>query len=323
MSDMMKQFLIIGLLLGAVLFSGCANPESKQTFRVGTVLYTGAAGLVMAKEKGFFADENLHVEILIMDAVTMRQALHAGQVDYYYPTVDAVAFDAAQGVPAKIIYLPTKSNGADGIVAATDIQTMSDLRGKKIAVQKGIWSHFFLVSALKDANVSPDEVTLIEMDGEKAPTALLSGDVDAAVGWEPYLSKTSQAGPYHILATTHDSPVIIDAIAVNNALLEKDPKSVAAFVRALEKGYQYTADHPDESAVTAGAFLEMSPAEYMENVQQIQFVSMEENRRLFESNGLVEKILTEAGKVWQDAGLIVAPLAPSEMIHPQFVNATP
>src|SRR5207237_1277180 len=69
-------------------------------------------------------------------------------------------------------------------------------------------------------------------EAEIAANTFTSGDVDAAVTWEPYLSKAARKAGSHILVTSKDTPgLIVDVFTVRDDYLRKHPDAVKGFIR--------------------------------------------------------------------------------------------
>src|SRR5205823_6256730 len=119
------------------------------------------------------------------------------------------------------------------IVAKNSIQTVADLKGKTVAFQPGLPNHFLLLQVLQDAGLTYKDIKPVDMDADKAGAAFVAGALDAAVTWEPWLTKASQSGHGHILINTRQKPgVIVDALAFRDDVLSERKQAVAALVQA-------------------------------------------------------------------------------------------
>lgn len=134
----------------------------------------------------------------------MVEALNAGAIDIAYvgeaPPVFAQA--AHDSVTRYVAYDPYGLE-SEGIVVQKDskIKKLADLRGKKIAVQKGSNAHYLLVKALASAKLSPSDVGISFLKPADARAAFERKDVDAWSIWDPYLA-AAEALPNARLLTT-------------------------------------------------------------------------------------------------------------------------
>ena len=128
---------------------------------LGFKTWVGYSPFYVADKEGFLAAEGLQVEFQRIEGTAeQRQALIAGRLDALGTTIDDVAVGAEQGVPAKVVLAVDRSNGADGVVVSSDIEDVSELRGRSVAVQPGFVSHFFLLYVLDQHGISPKDIRI-------------------------------------------------------------------------------------------------------------------------------------------------------------------
>ena len=162
---MSKSFKIIlaVLALGLVLCSYFVQSSGARRLylTLGFNTWVGYGPFYVADKKGFLAAEGLQVEFQRIEGTAeQRQALIAGRLDALGTTIDDVAVGAEQGVPAKVVLAVDRSNGADGVVVSSDIEDVSELRGRSVAVQPGFVSHFFLLYVLDQHGISPKDIRI-------------------------------------------------------------------------------------------------------------------------------------------------------------------
>src|SRR5579863_2403865 len=129
--------------------------------------------------------------------------------------------------------------GGDGIVSLKSINSVEDLKGKKIATTKFTPSHFFLLFLLSQSGLLPEDRAQIERDlvyvseAPQAAAAFKAKRVDAAVTWEPDLSGAVAARPdeAHVLvSTTAATHVIADTLVARQQVIFEAPKTLQDFV---------------------------------------------------------------------------------------------
>src|SRR5205807_10647315 len=110
------------------------------------------------------------------------------------------------------------SNGGDGIVATRDIKSIKDLKGRKVAVNEGSVSQFYLNVLLAKAGLKETDLQTVNMTAGDAGGAFVAKRVDAAVTWEPWLSKGKATDHGHLLVDSSTTPgLITDAIIAKSA----------------------------------------------------------------------------------------------------------
>ena len=128
----------------------------------------------ICKEKGFFKEQGVDVDLIVLTGVAERNsALKSGKLDALAAPVDYFALSAGNGVVATIVMAIDELVGGDGIVARKSIKSFQDLRGKKVAAQKGLPSDFFLRVLLQQNGMEAGDIDYIDMETAQAGAAFL------------------------------------------------------------------------------------------------------------------------------------------------------
>lgn len=115
------------------------------------------------------------------------EAIRSGGVDFTFATSTALVNAIDVGVPiVPIAAFPLPVNTVDGLaLAESGIKSPGDLRGRKVAYQRGTTGHFSLLKYLEEAGVGFDEIEGVSLSGAEGFTALSQGQVDAWFHWQP------------------------------------------------------------------------------------------------------------------------------------------
>jgi NitT/TauT family transport system substrate-binding protein len=180
-------FLSANLLFQSPIFAG-------EKIRIGWVFAMANAPVVIAKEKGFFKDEGVDVEIIsFTSGPIVHQALAAGELDMAYIGSPPVYHWFSRGLKSKI--LAKVNYGQASVISRKDsgITTLDDLKGKRMAgVRKGSGMDVLLRGyVLGDAgHISPDkDVQIVPMPSGNMGPSVEENVVDAAFIWEPFTSQ--------------------------------------------------------------------------------------------------------------------------------------
>jgi NitT/TauT family transport system substrate-binding protein len=243
----LTKYLTIGLL---ALSSSLHAAEKLTPYKVGFNNWVGFIGFFVAQEQGYFEDVGLDVQAVSFGAPGEGIVpLINGNLDAHLTTADSVITRLDKAPDSmKIVYLIDTSNGADALVAADGIETVADLKGKKVAVTVGECNHLLLAKALESAGMTEDDIIIANMDPDAAGSALKAGSVDAAVTWEPWISTIISTGGKAIYSSADVPNLLLDCVAVSEATLEEKGEATQAFIDALSKGQAYVAAHPSEAS---------------------------------------------------------------------------
>jgi sulfonate transport system substrate-binding protein len=84
--------------------------------------------------------------------------------------------------------------------AESPIKTLTDLRGKKVAVTKGAGSHFLLLAALAKSGLSFKDISPAYLTPADGRAAFIVGNVDAWVAWDPFLTSAQRQSNVRVLS---------------------------------------------------------------------------------------------------------------------------
>lgn len=335
----MKKFiaLTLSLALTCVIFTGCGKEETQVPAPIGDgtiaeapeaqaaeavpekhdpidvtmgfCTWTGYAPMFIAQEKGFFKDADINMDIkVIEDESTYASLLTNGSVPLIATALDPDIKMFANGAPISYVLMMDASCGADGLVCTSAIQSMEDLKGKKVALDKSASSYYFFLTALETGSeLTEEDIEVIDMgDTTEAGLAFMSGNVDAAVMWEPELSDALESvDGAHALVTSADYPnTILDALVVSNDWAAANPWAVDAIAECWYKAVDYIKENPEDAyKLMASGFEEVTAEDIESDSAGLVFYGREDNENFFkESNDSAYTISQRMADFWKYKG---------------------
>jgi len=202
--------LAIGIIVFAILAGlyfgfqdkiteAAGNAKSGDAIKIGVVTWPGYGagqymnnGFVANTECRFFTEYEIQVEFQVLDDfLASRKAFENGDVDLLWCTAEALPTEMGQNgtmvmQAPKFLFQADWSRGGDAIVGRQGIETVSDLRGKTIAVAEGTPSHSFLIELLKTNSMTLEDIDAqFVADAIQAANLFKQQAVDGAVVWSP------------------------------------------------------------------------------------------------------------------------------------------
>jgi NitT/TauT family transport system substrate-binding protein len=219
------------------------------------------------------------------------------------------------------------SNGGDGIVAIKDIKTIADLKGKKVAVNEGSVSEFYLNVLLAKAGLKESDLNTVNMTAGDAGGAFVAKRVEAAVTWEPWLSKGKSTDFGHLLVDSSTTPgLITDVLIVKTDWANAHQKDIAAIVKSWNEAVAYYRANPDESisimAKGVGGWLK-DPKDFKETLPGIKFYGADDNKAFFGTKakpGPLSTTVQDAIDVWSGHGKMQVKVTPADLINYSYVG---
>lgn len=229
------------------------NPEP---IKIGVFVYPGFGSFYIAKEKEFFKQQGVNVELVQVSIDGAIPALESNQIQMLTGSTDMMAIIADGGIAAKQIFSTSISYGADGLVTTGDILKISDLKGKKVYTSYGYPGHFFFRYLAGKNGLSNKDVELINLDSESIGSSFVAGKIDAGVTWEPWLSKATERAGGKVLVSSKDEPgIITDIVMARNDLAQNRREDVKRVMKGFFEAVNWWKNNPNEgNAIVARNF---------------------------------------------------------------------
>ena len=264
----------------AVLGSGSQSP-----IRVGVSDWTGWVAWYVARDQGYFRKSGANVELVWFANYTDSiAALSSGQLDANSQTWSDTLGPIAKGVPIKAVLVNDNSAGNDALMVAPKIQAFTDLRGRKIALEQYSISHFVLYTALERNGLSPHDVDIVNLSAGDAAAAFMSGRVDAAVVWNPWISQIQKSGTGRPLFTSTQMPGLIpDLLVASSNAIQSKRKDLIAMIRAWFDTEAFIRTQPDRAVAIMAKVVGMDPEQYRVFLPGTRFFDAAANREAFDA----------------------------------------
>ena len=161
------------------------------------------------------------------------------------------------------------------------------------------------------------------MSSDDAGTAFVSGKLDAAVTWEPWLSKAKAMPSGHVLVTTRDRPVIQDVLFVTEGVIQKRRPDLTKFLRACFDAVEFWKQNSTEGNQIIAKALDLPLADIEAMLPGIRIMDLQMNRAFFGTRhapGPAYQAYNDAVAAWLKEGLIGRTQDSAAGIDPDLVN---
>ena len=243
-----------------------------------------------------------------------------GDLDAHLSTADSVltVLDKAPG-KLKVVYLTDTSSGADAVLAKKDIADVKAMKGKKVAATLGQCNHLLLQKALEKAGLTEKDIQLVNMNPDDAGAAFAAGKIDVAVTWEPWITKASGDKKGHVIFSSQETPnLILDVLAISTKTAKNKPDETRAFLKALNRGYEFVQKSPDEAAAIAAKALDQKPDEVKAMLPKVLLYSPAKNIEVM--NGPAAAATLQVAKFFKDKKVNETLVDVSKLYDPSFLK---
>ena len=177
-----------------------------------------------------------------------NEYLRSDAIDFGSTAGSAALLAKANGSAIQTAYIYSKPEWAALVVpAGSEITSLEQLKGKKVAATKGTDPYFFLLRSLNSVGLSGSDVEVVNLQHADGKVALERGDVDAWAGLDPFMAQSElEAGS--ILLYRNIDFNSYGFLNVRQEFIEKYPAYVTRVLTQYERARQWILENPEEAA---------------------------------------------------------------------------
>jgi sulfonate transport system substrate-binding protein len=283
----LHTFILAGFILMASFLAGCseksagsqgqaaAKYETNKVLRIG---HQKGDPLNIVKEQGNLEKRLKELGYSVTWNVfpsgpPLLEALGSGNLDVGRTGDSPPVF--AQAAGSSLVYIGAGKPKAEGsailVKNNSSIHTLSDLKGKTIALAKGSSSHYLLVKALEKANLKYDDVKLSFLAPADARIAFEQGNVDAWVVWDPYFADIEATGVVRVLANGAGLADDRDFFLASNRFAKEHYDIVKVLLEEVEQTSKWANDNPKEVAKLLAPILKIDEASLQKAAERREY----------------------------------------------------
>jgi sulfonate transport system substrate-binding protein len=208
-----------------------AAADAPEQLRVG--FQKGSINLVLLKQRGTLEQRLPRTRVSWVEfpaGPQLLEALAVGGIDIGATGDTPPVFAQAAGKDLLYVGAEPPKPDASAILVRPDspIRTLAELKGRKVALQKGSSAHFLLVRALQKAQLQWSDIQAVYLPPADARAAFEKGAIDAWVIWDPYYAAAEIAGNTRVLATSR-------GLTNNNSVYLASPAFARQHAEALRQ----------------------------------------------------------------------------------------
>ncbi|WP_370301975.1 ABC transporter substrate-binding protein [Pseudooceanicola sp.] len=290
------------LTIAAAIAAASASGAMAEQVKLGLQPWLGYGPLWVAEEKGFFDKHGVDVELSNFNwDQDMLAALASGNLHVIAGATNGVITSYNQGVDQRGFMIMDLAFEADAIIAGNDINSISDLAGKKIAFESGTTSDLLLNYALRENGMSISDIEHVPMGASEAGLALVSGRVDVAVSYEPYISAAlAKSDSNKVLYTAAEKPGLIsDLLTARSDWIEANPDVVRGLILAWDDAVTFIRENPEEGQAMIADAVGAKRDYFAPAWAGVRLYNIEEMIEFY--NGGFQETVTEIGEILKEA----------------------
>lgn len=300
-------------------------PSSQpQVLISGVNPWPGYSGHYVALKKDFFGQEGIKVqETFFQSATEGITAFLAGKIDIAWVTSGDAVQMISKDPSIRMIYLVDYSDGSDGILGH-NINSSKDMKGKTVARENILFENILLRSYLEKSGLTEKDVILKDLSAADSASAFAAKQVDAAVSYEPWLTKAAKQSGGKVIFTSKGTNLIADVIVTRQKLIESRKSDLQAYLRAVDKAVKLVNFGDADAIQIAAQKLGVKPEEAKKQMAGVRIFDLDGNKSIafdlnHPNNAIANFELTAKGAY--DLKIVSKPLAVKSLYDDSIVKS--
>lgn len=274
---------LLAVAVSALALAGCAvdagdsdqNDPAKETIRIGYQSFPSGDLIVKNNKWLEEALPDFNIKWIKFDSgADVNTAFIAKELDFGALGSSPVArgLSAPLNIPYKVAFVLDVAGDNEALVVRNEanVNTIPDLRGKRIATPFASTAHYSLLAALAQNGLAPGDVQLIDLQPQAILAAWERGDIDAAYTWLPTLDQLRKTGKDLITSRqlAKDGKPTLDLGAVRTEFADKHPEVVDIWRQQEARALDVIKDDPDAAAKAIAAEVGLTPEDLAGQLKQ-------------------------------------------------------
>lgn len=248
-----KTTIVSSVIAGAIMMSGCGKKEVETTtLNIGFQKY---GILPIVKERGTLETalkaQGINIKWVEFPAgPQLLEGLNVGSVSLGESGEAPPIF--AQSANSNLVYVANQPPAplAEALIVQKDskVQSIQDLKGKRVALNKGSNVHYLLLKVLEANKLTLNDIEVVYLPPADARAAFERGAVDAWVIWDPFFAAAEQQIGARVIVTGENLVNNYQFYLADRKFAEENPAVLKTIVNELNENTKWVSEHQDEAA---------------------------------------------------------------------------
>lgn len=303
---MRKWIAVMLVVIGTVLImTACSSGVGKEKGELKKVVldyaYYSPTSLAL-KEFGWaeeaFKEQGIEVEwVLSHGSNKALEFLNSKSVDFGSTAGAAALIAKSNGSPIESVYIYSKPEWTALVATGdSDITSIEQLKGKKVAATLGTDPYIFLLRSLQEVGLSSKDLEIVNLQHSDGANALQTGQVEAWAGLDPHMAKVEIDSSANLFLRDHEKNTY-GTLNVRSEFAEQHPEVVETVIEVYEKARKWVIENPEEAADILAKEAEMPLEVAQKSLERNDFSDPIPGSKQIEA-------LTAAGEVLQSENVI-------------------
>lgn len=313
-----RAFFVTTVITSMILVLSSCQPHYPAHLRVASNSWIGYTPLYLAEEMGLF--EPFLIKMIEMPSASeVIHALRSGSIEVAALTLDEALTILEDEYDLKVILVMDISDGSDVLLAKPDINSLTELKGKTIAVEYNAVGALLLDHALAAGGITPNDVEILSCNFDSHITCYDKSD--ALVTFDPVKTKLMKAGAKQLYSSKKMPNVILDVLVTTQEVINEQPKQIQALLNSYFKARTYLDTQTNKAISLIESSLKIPSEELTTAFQGVKLPNLEHNKQLLSgTNATLQATLAELQTIMLERKLLTQKLDTRHLIYPVFLE---
>lgn len=287
--------------------------------KVGTTMWSGYEPLYLAQHNGFY---NRDIRIINYPSTSeVMRSFRNKALEVAALTLDEVIQLREKNLPVTVFLICDISNGADALLARPPINRLTDLKGKRVAVESTAVGAYVLTRALDIGQLQLQDIQPVNKENNEQLEAYLKQEVDAVVTYEPVRSQLLANGAREIFNSREIPGEIVDVLVVHTELLDQRRDELQQLTDGWFRALEHMSKHPENSQRYIAERQKISPQDVGRSLQGLEFPDRKKTLKLMTGNpALLEISLQRLVETMKGNQLLHQDISVTNLLSVEFVE---
>ncbi|MDX8406905.1 MAG: ABC transporter substrate-binding protein [Mariprofundaceae bacterium] len=303
-------------MTSALLFLTACTPAPAPELKLGTNVWPGYEPLYLARDLGLLKGSGVKL-IEYPSATEVLRGMRDGNIDAAALTLDEALSLVQDGIRLRVVLVMDTSHGADAVVAQAGVETVADLRGRRLGAETTALGAYMVSRMLELGGLSRTDVTIVPLTLNEHEQAFRQGEVDAVVSFEPVVSRLKAAGGHIVFDSRRIPGEVVDVLVIRESVLNGQRQTMRHLLRQWFAALDYRPTRPDDAAERMRGRPGLTAEETLNQYRGLKLPDVEQNRKLLAGD---EPLLAHTARMLAEsmrkAGLLRKPVSLDGLLSP-------
>lgn len=318
-----RRFFLFAAFACLLAILGSCMQAPPQPLRVGANVWPGYEALFLARDLGYY--DNSPIKLVDYPSATeVSRGLRNGDLEVAALTLDETLALAETNPDIRVVLITDVSAGGDAIIAKPEINTVAELKGRRVGVEANALGAFVITRALEQVNLSPQDIEIVSIGVSEHEQAFKQGAVDAVVTFEPTRSNLLAVGANLVFDSTQIPGEIVDVLVVPETVLKSQQKALDVLVQGWFRALNYLDKDPQDAAKRMAPRESVEPEQFLASLELLHIPDLEENQELLsKTDPTLLKVVTKLSELMIEKDLLRQAVESESLLDDRLVKALP